>query len=124
MLYVILFIIYQVSMHITINNATRLKNYTIPKNIVFEECLLSVYDKSWYVKYNFQEDIQGATLLSHSSLEPAFIRQAVLLIQIDTPREVWEFENTFGLGSHCEGFVPGMIVAFKANNETGIVFRQ
>jgi hypothetical protein len=88
-------------MHITINNATRLKNYAIPKNIVFEECLLSVYDKSWYVKYNLQEDI--------------------LLIQIDTPREVWEFENTFGLGSHCEGFVPGMIVAFKPNNETGII---
>jgi hypothetical protein len=23
-------------------------------NIVFEDCLLSVYDKSWYVKYNLQ----------------------------------------------------------------------
>ncbi len=91
-------------MYIKINNATRLKNYTIPDNIIFEDCLLSVYDKSWYVKYHLQEDI--------------------LLIQIDTPREVWEFENTFGLGSHCEGFVPGMIVAFKPNNENGIVFRQ
>ena len=91
-------------MYIKINNATRLKNYTIPDNIIFEDCLLSVYDKSWYVKYHLQEDI--------------------LLIQIDTPREVWEFENTFGLGSHCEGFVPGMIVAFKPNNDNGIVFRQ
>jgi hypothetical protein len=107
-------------MHITINNATRLKEYTIPDNIIFEDCLLSVYDKSWYVKYNIQEDVQSPK----ETLEPVFIRQAVLLIQIDTPREVWEFENTFGLGSHCEGFVPGMIVAFKPNNETGIVFRH
>jgi hypothetical protein len=91
-------------MYIKINNATRLKNYTVPKNIIFEDCLLSVYDKSWYVKYNLQEDI--------------------LLIQIDTPREVWEFENTFGLGSHCEGFVPGMIVAFKPNNKTGIILNN
>lgn len=44
------------SIYIKINNATRLGNYPIPKNIVFEECLLSVYDKSWYVKYNLQED--------------------------------------------------------------------
>ena len=43
------------------------------------------------------------------------------IIQIDTRHEVWEFENTFGLGSHCEGFVPGMIVAFKPNNEKGII---
>jgi hypothetical protein len=110
-------------MHIKINNATRLGNYAIRKDIVFEECLLSVYDKSWYVKYNLQEDnVQSPS--EHPTLEPVFIRQAVLLIQIDTPREVWEFENTFGLGFHCEGFVPGMIVAFKPNNETGIVFRQ
>ena len=113
-------------MHIKINNATRLKNYAIRKDIVFEECLLSVYDKSWYVKYNLQQDNVQAP---KETLEPAHglavqAVQAVLLIQIDTPREVWEFENTFGLGSHCEGFVPGMIVAFKPNNETGIVFRQ
>ena len=46
-------------MHIKINNATRLnsKEYTIPKDIVFEDCLLSVYDKSWYVKYNLQDNI-------------------------------------------------------------------
>lgn len=92
-------------MHIKINNATRLnsKNYTIPdlKDIIFKDCLLSVYDKHWKVKYNIQNNI--------------------LLIQIDTPHEVWEFENTFGLGAHCEGFVQGMIVAFKSNNENGIV---
>jgi len=92
-------------MHIKINNATRLnsKNYTIPdlKDIIFNDCLLSVYDKHWKVKYNIQ----------------------MLNIPIDTPHKVWEFENTFGLGAHCEGFVQGMIVAFKPNNENGIIFR-
>jgi hypothetical protein len=96
-------------MYIKINNATRLnsKNYIIPnlKDIVFKDCLLSVYDKHWNVKYNIQKD-------------------NVLLIQIDTPHEVWEFENTFGLGAHCEGFVQGMIVAFKPNNENGIVINK
>jgi len=96
-------------MHIKINNATRLnsKNYTIPdlKYIIFKECLLSVYDKHWKVKYNIQKD-------------------NILLIQIDIPHEVWEFENTFGLGAHCEGFVQGMIVAFKPNNENGIVINK
>ena len=98
-------------MYIKINNATRLnsKNYTIPKDIVFKDCLLSVYDKHWNVKYNIQKD----------NLESQ--KEAVLLIQIDTPHEVWEFENTFGLGAHCEGFIQGMIVAFKPNNENGIV---
>ena len=93
-------------MHIKINNATRLnsKEYTIPKDIVFEDCLLSVYDKSWYVKYNLQDNI--------------------LLIQIDKSHEVWEYENTFGLGFHCDGFVPGMIVAFKPNNENGIIKKK
>jgi hypothetical protein len=61
-------------MYIKINNATRLnsKNYTIPdlKDIIFKECLLSVYDKHWNVKYNIQKD-------------------NVFLIQIDTPHEVW-----------------------------------
>ena len=71
--------------------------------------MLSVYDKHWKVKYNIQS---------------VFIKQAVLLIQIDTPHEVWEFENTFGLGAHCEGFVQGMIVAFKSNNENGIVINK
>ena len=94
-------------MYIKINDATRLKlkEYQIPKDIVFEDCRLYVYDKSWSVKYNIQEDNV----------------QAVLLIKIDKSHEVWEFENTFGLGAHCEGFVPGMIVAFKPNNETGII---
>jgi hypothetical protein len=96
-------------MYIKINNATRLnsKNYIIPnlKDIVFKDCLLSVYDKHWNVKYNIQKD-------------------NILLIQIDTPHEVWEFENTFGLGAHCEGFVQGMIVAFKPNNENGIVINK
>jgi hypothetical protein len=64
-------------MHITINNATRLKNYTIPDNIIFEDCLLSVYDKSWYVKYHLLEDIQSDC--PKETLEPVFIRQAVLL---------------------------------------------
>jgi hypothetical protein len=93
-------------MHIKINNATRLnsKNYTIPdlKDIIFNDCLLSVYDKHWNVKYNIQ----------------------IHILQIDTPHEVWEFENTFGLGAHCEGFVQGMIVAFKPNNENGIVINK
>jgi hypothetical protein len=96
-------------MYIKINNATRLnlKNYIIQnlKDIVFKDCLLSVYDKHWNVKYNIQKD-------------------NILLIQIDTPHEVWEFENTFGLGAHCEGFVQGMIVAFKPNNENGIVINK
>jgi hypothetical protein len=28
------------------------------------------------------------------------------------------------LGAHCEGFVQGMIVAFKPNNENGIVINK
>jgi hypothetical protein len=92
-------------MYIKINNATRLKNYTVPKNIVFEDCRLYVYSTSWCVKYHLLED-------------------GILLIQIDTPHEETEFENIFGLGSHCEGFVPGMIVAFKPNNETGIILNN
>jgi hypothetical protein len=98
-------------MLIKINNATRLnsENYTIPKDIVFKDCMLSVYSKLWQVKYNLQEN----NIESPS--------QTALLIQIHKTYEVWEFENTFGLGSHCEGFVPGMIVAFKPNNETGII---
>jgi hypothetical protein len=109
-------------MYIKINDATRLKlkEYQIPKDIVFEDCRLYVYDKSWSVKYNIQEDNVQSDC-PKETLEPVFIRQAVLLIQIDKSHEVWEFENTFGLGAHCEGFVPGMIVAFKPNNETGII---
>ena len=45
----------------------------------------------------------------------------VYLIQIDKPYHQWEFEDTFSLGSDCEGFEPGMIRAFKSGAVNGIV---
>jgi hypothetical protein len=96
--------------------------------------MLSICSKRWRVKYNLQEDnVQSPSdnltlesvlfLLEDNVQSPSdnLTLESVLLIQIHKTYEVWEFENTFGLGCHCEGFVPGMIVAFKPNNETGII---
>ena len=79
--------------------------YTIPdhNDIEFKECKLFVYTKCFDVKYHYVKN------------------DNVYLIQIDKPYYQWEFEDTFSLGSDCEGFELGMIRAFKSGAVNGIV---
>ena len=92
-------------MRIKFNNVKTLMKYTIPdpNDIEFEECKLFVYTKYFDVKYHYVKN------------------DDVYFIQIDKPYHQWEFEDTFSLGSDCEGFEPGMIRAFKSGAVNGIV---
>lgn len=92
-------------MNIKFNNVKTLMKYPIPNpnDIELKECILFVYTKCYDVKYHYVKN------------------DNVYLIQIDKPYHQWEFEDTFSLGSDCEGFIPGMIRAFKSNSDNGIV---
>lgn len=92
-------------MNIKFNNVKTLMKYKIPdpNDIEFKECKLFIYSKCYSVKYNFVKE------------------DDVYLIQIDKPYYQWEFEDTFSLGSDCEGFETGMIRAFRSGTENGII---